>query len=78
MTKKGEEDLTSFSDLNLTMYARTELWGQRMEDGETSLPDRVEAPLVFTMDMATVATDENRQAGTEALHRVQTQSQRQL
>ena len=49
-----------------------------MEDGETSLPDRVEAPLVFTMDMATVATDENRQAGTEALHRVQTQSQRQL
>lgn len=55
MTKKGEGDLMSFSDLNLTIYAGTELPGKRMGEGGTSLPDRV-----YKMYMATIATTRTR------------------
>ena len=63
MTKKGERHLIRFSDLDLTMYVRTELSGKRRTEGGTSLPDRVEATIGVIMYMATLATDENTRIG---------------
>ena len=68
MSRKGEEDLMRFSDLDLTSYARTELSGRQSSEGGTSLPDRVEETMGVIMHMATLATDENTQMGREALH----------
>ena len=68
MTKKGEGGLMRFSDLDLTMYARTELSGKRRGEGGTSLPGRVEATMGTIMYMATLAADENTRMGREALH----------
>ena len=73
MPKKGEGDLLSFSDLDLTPYARTELSWRRRGEGGTSLPDRVEATMGMIMHMVTLATDENTRMGREALHRVKAQ-----
>ena len=78
MPKKGEGGLLSFSDLDLTSYARTELSRRRRGEGGTSLPDRVEATMGVIMHMVTLATDEITRMGREALHRVETQWGRRL
>ena len=50
MIKTGEGDLMRFSDVDLTSYMRTQRSGKNRNEGETSLPDRVEAimRMIFT------------------------------
>ncbi|CAN0566100.1 unnamed protein product, partial [Laminaria digitata] len=67
-----------FSDLDLTLYARTELSGKWKSEGGTSLTDRVEATLGIIMHMATLAIDEHTRMRQEALHRVETEWGRQF
>ena len=71
MSKKADGNSMRFSDLDLTSYARTELSRRRRGEGETSLPDKVEATMGMIMHMVTLATDENTRMGREALHRVE-------
>ena len=78
MARKGERDLMSFADHDLTMHARTEPSGKRRGDGGTSLPDRVEATMGAVMYMETLATDDNTWVGREALRRVGMQWGRQF
>ena len=72
-TKTSERDLVSFTDLDLTLYARTELSEKRRGEGGTSLPDRVEATTGVVMYMAKLAAGDNSRVGREALRRVDMQ-----
>ena len=50
--RKGERDLMSFADLDLTLYTRAELPGRRRSEGAASFPDRVEATMGVSAYMA--------------------------
>ena len=52
-----------FCDIDLTLYARTNLSGKRRGEGVILLPDIVEAIMGVVMCMATLATDENTRMG---------------
>ena len=73
MNRKGEGNLVHVSDLDMTMYLRTENSGKRRSEGGTILPDRVEATLGGILYMAMLATDVHTKMGREALGRVQSQ-----
>ena len=73
MNRKGEGDLMRFSDLDMTMYSRTEKSGKRRSEGGTALPDRVEATLGVILYMARLATDGHTKMGRDALGRVESQ-----
>lgn len=61
MIKQGERNLMSFTDLDLTSYARThQLSGKRRRKGGISLPDRVGATVGVIVHMVTLATNERR------------------
>ena len=75
---KGKRDLMSFTGLDLTSYARTELSGTRRSKGGASLPERVKATIGMVMYMTTFVTNENTRMGREALCRVDMQWGRQL
>ena len=78
MTRIGERNMMRFSDLDLTMYSRTEQSAKRKTEGGTSLPDRVKATLGVILHMATLATDEHPRMGQEALDRVEAQLERRF
>ena len=73
MNRKGEGDLMRFSDLDMTMYSRTEKSGKRRSEGGAALPDRVDATLGVILYMARLATDVNTKMGRESLGRVENQ-----
>ena len=73
MNRKGKGDLMRFSDLDMTMYSRTEKSGKRRSEAGADLPDRVEATLGVVLYMAKLATDVHTKMGREALERGENQ-----
>ena len=69
MNRKKEGDLMLFSDLDMTMYSRTEKSGNCQSEGVTALPNRVEDTRGVILYMARLATDVHTKMGREALGR---------
>lgn len=78
MTRRRNRDLISFADLDLSLYARTELSGKCRGEGGESLPDRVEAAMRVIMSMAMLATHDNARMRREATTQLETQWGNQL
>ena len=62
-----------FSDLDMTMYSRTEKSRKRRSEQRRALPDRVESTLGAILCMTKLATDVHTKMGREALEGVEKQ-----
>ena len=69
--RNGEGDLIRFSDLDMTMYRRTEKSGTRRSEERTALPDSLGASSGVILYMAKLATDAHTKMRRETLERVE-------
>lgn len=63
MNRNGERDLMRFSDVDMTMYSRTEKSGRRRSEEGAALPDRVETTSGVLLYIAKLAPDAHSHIG---------------